>query len=66
MRVQSRGRCHFDRDVARYSPDRVDALVWGFTELMAKRMTSWALYDQIRRQSNELDAKRAAEGNKSM
>ena len=48
----------FDPKVAGYSPDRVDALVWGFSDLMVKRMTSSALFEQVRRLSNELDEKR--------
>src|SRR5215472_2211796 len=32
----------FDRAVAGYSPDRVDALVWAFTELLVEPMNGYA------------------------
>jgi len=39
----------FDRDVAGYSPDRVDALVWAFTDLMLQDMKGYAYYEIARR-----------------
>jgi phage terminase large subunit-like protein len=39
----------FDRNAAGYSPDRVDALVWGFTELLVERHAGDAVYETYRR-----------------
>ena len=39
----------FDRAVAGYSPDRVDALVWAFTELLVEPMNGYAFYEVARR-----------------
>jgi len=38
----------FDRDAAGYSPDRVDALVWAFSELLVTPMPSYAAYEIAR------------------
>src|SRR6516165_10443377 len=41
----------FDRQRAGYSPDRVDALVWGITELMVQPMADWGLLELMRQRS---------------
>ncbi len=51
----------FDRKAAKFSPDRVDALVWAFTELLVEGMESQGIYDLTRRQSEALAAAKAAE-----
>lgn len=38
----------FDRKVAGYSPDRVDALVWALTELLVERPGGAGIYDAYR------------------
>jgi hypothetical protein len=40
-----------DRAAARYSPDRVDALVWAFSDLLVERMESEGIYELARRQA---------------
>jgi phage terminase large subunit-like protein len=39
----------FDRRAAGYSPDRVDALVWAFTELLVEPRAGVAIYEAYRR-----------------
>jgi hypothetical protein len=41
----------FDRANAGYSPDRVDALVWAFTDLLVEQMPSEGIYEWARRQA---------------
>jgi hypothetical protein len=48
-----------DRAAAGYSPDRVDALVWAFSELLVKPMKGEGIYEWCRQQ-----AKAAAQPNK--
>ncbi len=50
----------FDRASAGYSPDRVDALVWAFTELLVQPMESYGIFELQRRQVEELEKKRGA------
>ena len=50
-----------DRGSAGYSPDRVDALVWAFTELLVERMPSYAAYALAREQAEATIARRRAE-----
>ena len=40
-----------DRAAAGYSPDRVDALVWAFTELLVERMPGEGIYELYRQQA---------------
>jgi hypothetical protein len=40
-----------DRAAAGYSPDRVDALVWAFTELLVEQMPGEGIYEWYRQQS---------------
>jgi hypothetical protein len=56
----------FDSDRAGYSPDRVDALIWGFTELMVARFNSQGLYELYKRQSNALQARKTAEAKQGL
>ena len=49
-----------DRAAAGYSPDRVDALVWAFTELLVERMPGEGIYELYRQQ-----AKAAAQPSKT-
>src|SRR5438067_12476235 len=41
----------FDRTSAGFSPDRVDALVWAFTDLLVKQMSNEGSYGWTRRQA---------------
>ena len=41
----------FDRANAGYSPDRVDALVWAFTDLLVEQMPNEGIYEWTRRQA---------------
>jgi phage terminase large subunit-like protein len=43
----------FDRDIAGYSPDRVDALVWALTELFLNPMPGAAIFEDYRQRANE-------------
>jgi hypothetical protein len=38
----------FDRVRAGYSPDRLDALVWGLTELLVEPMPQWGIFEYTR------------------
>jgi phage terminase large subunit-like protein len=49
----------FDRQTAGYSPDRVDALVWAFTELLVDQMEGYGIFELQRRQVAELERKKA-------
>ena len=40
----------FDRKTAGFSPDRVDALVWAFTDLLVEPMASEGLFELYRRE----------------
>ena len=40
-----------DRAAAGYSPDRVDALVWAFSDLLVQPMTGEGIYEWYRQQS---------------
>ena len=40
-----------DRAAAGYSPDRVDALVWAFTELLVEPMPGEGIYELYRQQA---------------
>ena len=51
----------FDRQSAGYSPDRVDALVWAFTELLVAPMPSYAAYEIARERAEAVIAQRRAE-----
>jgi phage terminase large subunit-like protein len=39
----------FDRSAAGYSPDRVDALVWAFTELLVEPRAGDGIFEAYRR-----------------
>jgi phage terminase large subunit-like protein len=41
----------FDRDIAGYSPDRVDALVWALTELFLNPMPGAAIFEDYRQRA---------------
>jgi phage terminase large subunit-like protein len=41
----------FDRAAAGYSPDRVDSLVWGCTELLVEPMKGFGIYEVMRRRA---------------
>jgi phage terminase large subunit-like protein len=43
----------FDRDIAGYSPDRVDALVWALTELFLNPMLGAAIFEDYRQRASE-------------
>jgi phage terminase large subunit-like protein len=50
----------FDRQRAGYSPDRVDALVWGLSDLVVEQMPSQGIFDLMRDQAAALAAKNRA------
>jgi phage terminase large subunit-like protein len=39
----------FDRNAAGYSPDRVDALVWGLSDLLVSPMSGAGIFELYRR-----------------
>jgi phage terminase large subunit-like protein len=49
----------FDRKTAGFSPDRVDALVWAFTELLVDQMEGYGIFELQRRQVEEMERKKA-------
>jgi hypothetical protein len=50
----------FDWQSAGYSPDRVDALVWGISELLVEQMPSQGIFELMRAQAAALAAKNRA------
>ena len=48
----------FDRARAGYSPDRLDALVWGLTELLVEPMPSYGIFEVTRQRAEELQRAR--------
>ena len=46
-----------DRAAAGYSPDRVDALVWAFSELLVEPMKGGNIYEWYRREAEALAAR---------
>jgi hypothetical protein len=49
----------FDRAAAGFSPDRCDALVWAFSELMVEPMAGQGFYDLAREHAEALEARKA-------
>jgi len=49
----------FDRASAGYSPDRVDVLIWGLTELLVAPMKNYAFYEVTRQRVEEMRQKQA-------
>jgi predicted phage terminase large subunit-like protein len=47
----------FDRAAAGYSPDRVDALVWAFTDLLVEQMASEGFFEWSRQKAASLKPK---------
>ena len=47
-----------DRAAAGYSPDRVDALVWAFSELLVERMKGEGIYELYRQQAEAAEQRR--------
>jgi phage terminase large subunit-like protein len=47
-----------DRATAGYSPDRVDALVWAFSELLVERMKGEAMFELARRNAEAAEQRR--------
>jgi len=47
-----------DRAAAGYSPDRVDALVWAFSELLVEPMANEGLYEFYRQEAAKVAAQR--------
>src|SRR4029077_20843559 len=45
----------FDRDIAGYSPDRADALVWALTELFLNPMPGAAIFEDYRQRAQEAE-----------
>jgi phage terminase large subunit-like protein len=45
---------------ARSSPDRADALVWAFTEILVEEIASWGIYEVTRRKAEALVKERLA------
>ena len=55
--------CTFTPDMVREdgdSPDRGDALVWAFYELLVEPIPGWGIYEATRRQAEALVAEKAA------
>jgi phage terminase large subunit-like protein len=50
-----------DRKATGFSPDRVDALVWGFSELLVEPMPSYGAFELAREQAEAVLARRRAE-----
>ena len=44
----------FDRARAGYSPDRLDALVWGLTELLVEPMPQWGIFEYTRQRAEAI------------
>ena len=44
----------------RTSPDRADALVWAFTELLVEEISSWGIYETTRRKAEAVQRDREA------
>src|SRR5205814_6184412 len=44
----------FDRKTAGFSPDRVDALVWAFSDLLVEPMSNEGIFEWTRRQAEAL------------
>ena len=51
----------FDRARAGYSPDRLDALVWGLTELLVEPMPHWGIFEYTRQEAEKLTKRHAVE-----
>ena len=51
----------FDRARAGYSPDRLDALVWGLTELLVEPMPHWGIFEYTRQEAEKLTKRQAVE-----
>jgi len=47
-----------DRAAAGYSPDRVDALVWAFSELLVEPMESEGIYEFYRQEAEAAKQRR--------
>jgi phage terminase large subunit-like protein len=45
---------NFDRKTAGFSPGRVDALVWAFSDLILQPMASFGVFEWYRRKAAEL------------
>jgi phage terminase large subunit-like protein len=45
---------------AHSSPDRADALVWAFTEILVEEIPSWGIYEAARRDAEALEKAKAA------
>lgn len=48
---------NFDRATMKYSPDRVDALVWGFTYLLVDQLASSGLMEYYRQEAEAVQAR---------
>ena len=44
----------FDRARAGYSPDRLDALVWGLTELLVEPMPNYGIFEYTRQRAEAI------------
>ena len=47
-----------DRAAAGYSPDRVDALVWAFSELLVEQMEGEGIYELARQRAEAAEQRR--------
>ena len=54
-----------DRAAAGYSPDRVDALVWAFSELLVQPIESAGIYELYRRQAEAPAARGSHSGKRA-
>src|SRR5271169_6050186 len=55
-----------DRAAAGYSPDRVDALVWAFSELLVEPMKSEGIYEFYRREAKAAEQRRKPQPTKTV
>ena len=49
----------FDRKASGYSPDRIDALVWAFTELLVEPIAGEGIFELYRQQAAKAAAAKA-------
>ena len=59
MIAAARFTTDFDRKTAGFSPDRVDALVWAFTDLLVERMAGEGIYELYRQRAAKAAAEKA-------
>lgn len=51
--------CEYDQKTSKYSPDRMDALVWALTELMVEPLPGQGYIDLYKQRADEARARKA-------